>query len=153
MIIFLGRVWDLRRKTKNIEYEAWLEQFFLKYPSLWMCTPENYREVSEHVGKHVDVCSHLLSFGILPLVAACQGLLMWKLSFVTEVLDFSDPNCIQLGGNLIIPLKILLRLPIRRRSTVKKEFYELDCCIHLFRNDIWYGMLYIYDMLKGLVWI
>ena len=102
-----------------------------------MCTPENYREVSEHVGKHVDVCSHLLSFGELPLVTACQGLLMWKLSFViTEVLYFFDPNCIQLGGNLIIPLKILLRLPIRRRSRVKKEFYELDCCIRLFRNDI-----------------
>ena len=101
-----------------------------------MCAPENYREVSEHVGKHVDVCSHLLSFRELSLVAACQGLLMWKLSFVTEVLDFSDPNCIQLGGNLIIPLKILLRLPIRRRSRVKKEFYELDCCINLFRNDI-----------------
>ena len=91
------------------------ERFFLKYPSLRMCAPENYREVSEHVGKHVDVCSHLLSFGILPLVAACQGLLMWKLSFVTEVLNFYYPNCIQPGGNLIIPLKILLRLPIRRR--------------------------------------
>ena len=57
-----------------------------------MCAPENYREVSEHVGKHVDVCSHLLSFGISPLLAACQGLSMLKLSFVTKVLNFSDPD-------------------------------------------------------------
>ena len=71
-----------------------------------MCAPENYREVSEHVGKHVDVCSHLLSFGILPLVAAGQGLSMLKLSFVTEVFNFYDPNCIQFGGNLNIPLKM-----------------------------------------------
>ena len=85
-----------------------------------MGAPENYREVSEHVGKHVDVCSHLLSFGILLLVAACQGLSMLKLSFVTEVLHFSDPNCIQLGGNLNIPLKILLRLPIRRLKGKKR---------------------------------
>ena len=48
------------------------------------------------------------SFGISPLLAACQGLSMLKLPFVTKISNFSDPNRIQLGGNLNIPLKILL---------------------------------------------